>query len=690
MQTAHPTQEHAQKYADAGFTTMPLVGKIPPRSMKNWPKKKYTPILDPDEFSGNFGVILQPDDLVIDVDPRSFRNQVNSYKILCTDYKYDFVRSGTFVVHTGGGGIHIYLKIPKKIPAIKHTLEKYPGVEFRSTGMYVVGPGSVHPDTKKLYTVLTGNCEQIHNAPDSLLELLTQEKLEPKKTDLVTDTQQAKARYTEYLLTVEPAVEGNFGDKHTFKVACRGKDLGLTEDSAFSLMLKYFNPGCNPPWSEGELLHKVKNAYAYSQKETGNDTAQADFTVTEGVSESKMRFDITDKGTVKKTLSNCVKYCISKESAMRGCFSYNEFSKEIILKKEPPWTIDSKIPKAWTDKDAVLAKFYLSDVKKFEVNTPLVHDAALVVANRDVFHPVKEYLDKLKWDGVSRLDSWLTMYCGVRATPYTQTVGRKFLIAAIRRVYRPGCKFDTMLALEGKQGVGKSQCCHILGGGFTGDINLDPHNKDTVAAIQSYWIVEVGEMVCVRKADVEALKSFLSRQFDTVRPAYGRTTQKFLRQCVFIGTINPEADRGYLRDTTGNRRFWPVTTHIFDLESLKRDRDQLWAEAKHYEQQNETIYIDKKEINDQAVVEQKARTAQDPWTDRISNWLEDQDKIQTNSIDIYENCLDGRVKDMSRREQVRISNIMQNDLGWVRKTFRDYSTGRTVKGFIRYKFLEIE
>lgn len=689
MQTTHPLHAQIQQYADVGYVVMPLNGKIPPATMKNWPKRAYTPIINFDDYPNNFGVVLQPEDLVIDVDPRNFPENVNPYKQLCAYIQTDLMKYGTFIVKTGGGGIHIYLKKPDI--AVCHTLQDYPGIEFCSAGRYVVGAGSVHPDTNELYRSIAGNLDTICTIPDILLKLLAQEKPapQPKKDDIITDSKQAQARFTEYLLQVEPATEGNFGDKHTFKVACRGKDLGLSLENTYALMLKYFNPACQPPWSDKGLYSKVKNAYSYSVKEAGNDTAQADFAAVEGVSESRMLFDMSERG-VKKTLSNCVKYFLSKESALRGCFSYNDFSKEIIINKQPPWPLTTKLPHVWTDDDAVQCKYYLSDTKKFETGTPMVHEAALVVAKQRIFHPLKEKLDKLVWDGEERIDSWLSVYCGVIATPYTRAVGRKFLIAAIRRVYHPGCKFDTMLALEGRQGTGKSQCCQILGGAFSVDINLDPTNKDTVSAIQPYWIVEVGEMVCVRKADVEALKSFLSRPFDTVRPAYGRTTQKFPRQCVFIGTINPEADHGYLRDTTGNRRFWPVTTHNFKLNMLRQDVNQLWAEAMFYEKKGETVYLDKKEIQEQAAIEQKARTAQDPWTDKISNWLEDNEKLQTTSAELYEYALDGLVKQMSRREQVRISNILQNDLGWIRKSYRNISTGRTVKGFIRYGFLEAE
>jgi len=192
-------------------------------------------------------------------------------------------------------------------------------------------------------------------------------------------------------------------------------------------------------------------------------------------------------------------------------------------------------------------------------------------------HPIREWLNSLKWDGVPRLNTWLSTYCGALESEYVNAVGRKTLMGAVARVYEPGIKFDSVLVLEGEQGTGKSTTCAILGGKWFGDAPLDIHNpKDTIEYVHSHWIIEFSEMASTRKADVNALKNFITRQEDDARPAYARVRVRFPRQSIFIGTVNPD-NIGYLSDDTGNRRFWPVLCTKFSLEKLRADRDQLFA-----------------------------------------------------------------------------------------------------------------
>ena len=209
------------------------------------------------------------------------------------------------------------------------------------------------------------------------------------------------------------------------------------------------------------------------------------------------------------------------------------------------------------DTDALSFKYHVARQHKVELPTAIVHEAVALVASRNLYHPVKEYLESLTWDGVFVL----TPGCQpiVRSYPRTtQTRGAKVLIGALARIYQPGCKFDYTLVLEGSQGIGKSTVCALLGKGWYGSPSLDITNKDTVDQIRSKWIVELAEMETASRAETQALKAFLTRQTDRVRMAYARNAQEFPRTCIFIGTINPDKANGYLKDTTGNRRFWPV------------------------------------------------------------------------------------------------------------------------------------
>jgi predicted P-loop ATPase len=233
-----------------------------------------------------------------------------------------------------------------------------------------------------------------------------------------------------------------------------------------------------------------------------------------------------------------------------------------------------------------------------------------------IFDPVRDYLDGLRWDGVKRLDRWLVVYCGARDTPLNRAIGRKMLVAAVRRVREPGCKFDYIVVLEGEQGVGKSTLLRFLAGdeNFSDNEILGLNKKEQQEAIQGVWIYEVAELEGLVKSEVTKVKLFASKTVDGARPAYGRTRVDRPRRCIFVATTNEDT---YLRDTTGNRRFWPVAVNVIDLDAVKRDRDQLWAEAAMVEATGEGLVIPQGLWPDVAV-QQRARMELDPWEDTLA------------------------------------------------------------------------
>lgn len=213
-------------------------------------------------------------------------------------------------------------------------------------------------------------------------------------------------------------------------------------------------------------------------------------------------------------------------------------------------------------------------------------------ARRAAFNPVTDYLAALAWDGTARVDGWLTRYGGAEDTPYTRAVGALVLLAAVRRARAPGCKFDEMLVLVSPQGTDKSSALAALvpvADWFTDDLPLGADTKVVIERLAGRWIVEAAELKGMRDRRTEHLKAFLSRQVDRARMAYGRITREVPRQCVIIGTTN---DERFLTDLTGNRRFWPVGVERLDVAALRRDRDQLWAEAAQREAGGESIRLD--------------------------------------------------------------------------------------------------
>ena len=300
--------------------------------------------------------------------------------------------------------------------------------------------------------------------------------------------------------------------------------------------------------------------------------------------------ELDKSGHVKNTLRNLT-LILENDPNLKGVV-FNQLLDGMEIKGEVPWNHPSKF---WRDADdAQLISYVDAHYGTFSARN---YDIAVTkVADDRAYHPIREFIESLpEWDKVPRVDTLLVDYLGAADTAYVRAVTRKTLCAAISRVLRPGCKFDSMLVLNGPQGVGKSTLIAKLAGEwFSDSLNLgDTKDKTAAEKLQGYWILEIGELAGLKKAEVETLRSFLSRQNDIYRAAFGKRATPHLRQCVFFGTTNAES--GYLRDTTGNRRFWPVKTpgsgkkqswNLTHEEIL-----QIWAEALVYVRQGEKLYL---------------------------------------------------------------------------------------------------
>jgi predicted P-loop ATPase len=262
-------------------------------------------------------------------------------------------------------------------------------------------------------------------------------------------------------------------------------------------------------------------------------------------------------------------------------------------------------------RESIIARF------GFDPGIENVQQAAERACEATRFDPVCDYLNSLRWDGQPRLDQWPTTYLGADDTALNRSIGRKMFIALVRRARRPGCKFDYVVVLEGKQGTGKSSALRILAGeeNFSDQPLLHLETRAQQEAIEGVWIYELSELAGLRRTDIETVKAFLSKTADNARPAYGRFRVDQLRRVVFVGTTN---DTEYLRDATGNRRFWPVRTGIIDLDALSRDRDQLWAEAVAAEAQGEALTIGG-DLHEAVLEQQDERLVKDPWDDLLAD-----------------------------------------------------------------------
>lgn len=310
---------------------------------------------------------------------------------------------------------------------------------------------------------------------------------------------------------------------------------------------------------------------------------------------------------------------ILKHEIGEELFRYNDFTNAISYGIKPPW--DAQSGAEISDMDLIWVKNYLAIKYRFEPSTDKVLEAIKLMAYDNRFHPVRDYLKALEWDGRPRIGTWLKDYlCAIAPEPYLSLVSRKILVAMVARIFEPGKKFDHVLILEGTQGVGKSTAVRNLASDewFT-DTHFDIKDKDAVLSLGAVWLVELGELSGMRKADVDQLKEFISRTIDRIRVPYGRLPERFPRQCVFVGTTNSGE---YFRDQTGNRRFWPVSVGKCDFEAVKKDRDQLFAEAVAAYTLGEALYLDDEAANAQAEEEQNLRTYEMDFLPEISNALD--------------------------------------------------------------------
>lgn len=306
--------------------------------------------------------------------------------------------------------------------------------------------------------------------------------------------------------------------------------------------------------------------------------------------------DMDKRGKCIASIKN-VTLILENDPRLKGKIGYNELSHRVVIRGILPWlTEDFKENEPWKDSDDSCLRWYM-EVAYEITGAAKITDALNIVIQNNKFSPVKEYLSSLSWDGIKRVETAFIDYLGAEDTAYNKLVTRKWFTGAVARTFVPGIKFDYMPVLAGKQGIGKTYMLSKLGKEWYSDNLFTMQGKEAMEQTTSVWILEVGEMNAYRKADVEAVKQFISKTEDNFRVAYGKHTSIFPRQCVFAGTTN---DKEFLRDITGNRRFWPIDVGVTkpkkDLwNNFSKEVDQLWAEAVEIWNGGEELYLRKEE-----------------------------------------------------------------------------------------------
>lgn len=327
-------------------------------------------------------------------------------------------------------------------------------------------------------------------------------------------------------------------------------------------------------------------------------------------------------GGIKPTLSNCVQI-IEHDEGLSGRLWHDDFSGYDVVVGGLPWREDAV---SWKDDDSANLRVYLE--KRYGIEGKgRIDDALTAVMTAHHRHPVKAYLEGLKWDGEERLDRLVIDYLGAEDDALTRAMTRKHFTAAVARIYEPGVKYDYCLILVGPEGSGKSTLFATMGGDWYNDSLTTMDGKEAMEQLSGGWVFELPEITALKRSEVESIKSFLSRQCDAYRRAYGQRVVRYPRQCVFGGTTNEEY---FLKSKTGDRRFWVVAvkpelrTHRYFRRDLKRDRDQLWAEAVYRYRQGEELMLDD-ELALQAKTRQEAYNdeADDPIKASFMEWLDE-------------------------------------------------------------------
>ena len=331
------------------------------------------------------------------------------------------------------------------------------------------------------------------------------------------------------------------------------------------------------------------------------------------------------QGAYLPCLANAVRI-LAHHKKWYGVIALDAFAATVVKKKTPPWSSDlapqHEDSVDWTQSDSARAAVWLSEEYQCSFYTSVVDEAVQVVAERWRFHPVRDYFnDSPKWDKKTRIDDLLIRVAGAADTIYTRAVTKNFFLGAVARIMHPGEQVDSVLILEGAQGAGKSTLFRTLASdAWFFDTVFNIGGKDGYQALRRKWIVEFSELDALSSADLARVKAFISSVKDSYRPSYGKTTIDFPRQCVFAGTVNPNG-AGYLNDTTGARRFWPVTVGRVDLKTVKAERDQLWAEAYSRYKDNEKWHLRDEKLLAAAAVEAEARRESDPWETHFKEYL---------------------------------------------------------------------
>ncbi|NJK88564.1 MAG: hypothetical protein HC923_03630 [Myxococcales bacterium] len=704
------------RYIEAGWDLIPLNrwdyrdrfdrerGKSPRDA--NWVVESYNleAVLRDAAQGFNVGVRLRDGDIVIDYDPRNLEEGKTEAAVLEElELLYEVELAKCPSVITGSGGRHWYMR---REPGAA-TRNGIPGlskaIELKTVGRQVVAAGSKHPNGKNYQWAEGPPLAQAPMAPAALMTAILKPLMAERSggsapgsitiEDLreclrqipVESYNKRHAEWLELLTACHSGTNGSAEGREAF-VEWSIQDPAYIDDiDDIRYRWESFTANSSGGITVGTLFHHLKEAGGVPPRAKAKDQF-ADIEVTlepgEGDTEYAPLFDVNDSGVPRPTGRNAM-----EAVKAFGLQPERDVFRNMTVMRGDLGVIRKVYPRAKEVLgDRLVYAIWRLAIEKWrlEVQTGKINDAIEALANEREYNCVEEYLTGLEWDGTPRIDSWLTTYGHADDSPYTVAVGRMFLLGCVGRALSPGIKFDNMIVLEGPQGCGKSTLIRILGREWTLESLPGAKDADVIASMQGRWIIEMAELDTMRRSDVSALKSFLARTEDRARLAYMRNPEDFPRRCVFVGTTN---DSDYLRDRTGNRRFFPVEVDNIDLKGLLRDRDQLWAEAYHVWMTNPTeaaIMLPPHLIPD-ATARQEARMAPDAIEEEVDRFLGEHPDLQRVSTrTLAWEILKKTPATVKPHELQSVGQVMARR-GWRSARFREPEATHAVRGYERKK-----
>lgn len=646
------TKDFALTFARAGIPVIPLYSAMTgvctcgntecsspakhPRTAHGCKDASVSPDVVKRWFSrdGNLGVVTGCGIVVLDVDADR-----DGHDSLYELEERHGPLTPTLTVLTGGGGMHYYYYID--VPAGCSVDKLGRGLDVRGDGGYVVGPGSTHVSGVE-YTVDVGQPSGIASAPEWFAQLVKKKRVKTNEEGTAADA----------------VIEGG-RNTHLTSMAGSMRRKGFSEEAIITALLIENKEKCNPGLDEVEVKQIAKSVARYQPE--AHDWRALLKTNKEGA--------VTrDPGNAAILLCNLPEW--------KGALEYDEFKDVIRWSRDAPKGIAQPLKgEELLDHHITHTQHWLSLRTGASFTGEATIAGIAVAAHEHVVHPVREYLSRIKWDGVARLPTWLHTYLGADDCTLYRNIGTWWMVGAVARIIKPGTQVDHMLVLEGPQGMGKSTAARILGGEWHLGSLPDLRNAQTASMlIQGYWIVEAGELDAFKQAGSSRIKDFLTQVIDVYRRPYARSFQRRPRQCSLIGTTNESA---YLSDPTGNRRYWPCRVREVDPVALRRDRDLLWAEAVARYESGEPWHPTGKIVLELADLQEES-TSHDVWEDRISRYLLKRGEPFVTAEELLID-IGLELAKVERRHQQRIGTCMTR-LGW--KPGRATRANRRRRGFI--------